>query len=89
VWDNLLFPSGGPGQLLDYSGLLFQISGGPAELNIFGNGANQLYSGYNAPPNFFSDSGTFAISAVPEPGSILLMGTLLLGVAGALKRKLG
>jgi len=34
------------------------------------------------------ENGEVSVSPVPEPGSILIMGTGLLGIAGALRRKL-
>ena len=86
-YDNQLFPSGGAAGLISYWGLLFTMAD-TSEVNIYQGGSTfDSYAGYL--PGVGSDTGTFTLTAVPEPGSILLMGTLLLGVAGALKRKLG
>jgi hypothetical protein len=88
-YDNQLFPAQAD-LLIDSWGLLFSMPG--VEINLFGNGGAvyQDYVGVSPPATFtYSSLGTFTLTAVPEPGSILLMGTLLLGVAGALKRKLG
>jgi hypothetical protein len=86
-YDNQLFPSGGAAGLISYWGLLFTMAD-TSEVNIYQGGSTfDSYAGYL--PSVGSDTGTFTLTAVPEPGSILLMGTLLLGVAGALKRKLG
>ncbi len=46
---------------------------------------------YGAPWNYTYQGGTVtsaSISSVPEPGSLMLMGTGLVGIAGAIRRKL-
>ena len=85
AYDNQLLPSGAPGGLLDVYGLLFQLLGGTVELNIFDAGS--VYVSIERAPSR-TDTGTFTLTAVPEPSTILLMGSILLGVVGALKRRL-
>ena len=51
----------------------------------FGKFPNSRYPGLGSP--YGPAIGDVSASAVPEPAAILLMGTLLLGLAGALKRK--
>ena len=84
-YDDTLIPSGVPDGLLDGDGLLFQLIGGTVELNIFYVGGGKYFA---ADSNRHDDIGTFTLTAVPEPSTILLMGTILLGVVGALKRRL-
>lgn len=75
TYDDLLFPASGPLQLLDPDGLLFSFDG--MELNLW-DGGYPFEEGWaeNTGP---SGSGSFAIT--PEPGSLLLMGSGLLGLA--------
>lgn len=90
--DNLLFPSSTP--LLDSQGFSFSAADGPDQfnVNIFNNG-----TGYFA---FFRDEDAFTAtlpvtldvssspSAVPEPSTLFLMGTGLLGAAAAFRKKI-
>jgi hypothetical protein len=83
VYDDLLFPTSGPLQLLDEDGLLFNFDG--MELNLW-DGGFPFEEGWaeNTGP---SGSGTFTIT--PEPSSFLLMGSGLLALAFMLLRKSG
>jgi hypothetical protein len=85
AYDDQLLPSGAPGGLLDAYGLLFQLLGGTVELNVCD--FSSVYHSIDRAP-YHEDTGTFTLTAVPEPSTILLMGTILLGVAGALRRRL-
>ena len=67
------------------SGFIIQTADG--QFNPYQGGGQYFES--QVPGNY--NPGTpidFTVSSVPEPTSILLMGTLMLGIAGTLKRKL-
>ncbi len=78
--DNQLFPADGPGGYLDVSGLLF--TDGTTEINIWGNGQNNPYSGWSAAGGnytYASNEGSFTLTLVPVPAASL---TGLAGLAG-------
>ncbi len=81
--DNLFFPDANPE--LDPNGLVFQLDSGSG-VNLWGNGVDN-YAMFGGSWTFW-DSGSFESSAAPEPSSLLLLGTGLLGLAGMARRRL-
>jgi hypothetical protein len=88
--DNLLFPTNA--QTLDSNGFSFSAMDGPDhfDVNVYNAG-----TGYFA---FFRDEDAFtqtlpitfnvaSASAVPEPSTLLLIGTGVLGAVGSIRRK--
>jgi hypothetical protein len=90
--DNLLFPGS---SLLDGNGLSFGTANGN-DINVFsffapgsvitpGNNFGEFVNGG------FTGVGTFSVSEnapVPEPSTLIMLGTGLLSAAGAMRRKL-
>jgi len=84
--DNVLYPAGDP--ILDVYGLAF--GSGSLTINIWGNGPGN-YSFYSYDGNYnvaYDGPGTATATAVPEPTSLLLLSSGLLGIARITARKI-
>jgi hypothetical protein len=80
LWDNLLFASE---PHFDYYGLLFSTAGGDI-VNVYVDGAQYI--------NWDQSGGTRITSGyvgdTPEPSTLLMLGTGMIGLAGVIRRKL-
>lgn len=85
--DNVLTLNSDGSFKFDDNGLAYILSNG-AQVNIYTDmlGDSEILERANG--NLSSERVTYSVAATPEPGSFLLLGTGLLGVAGVARRRL-
>lgn len=87
--DNEIFSSS---PFLDGSGLGFVLSNGTADYNIYYDSSTGIYHECTSTGPCGRGDGTvltsFTLTEIPEPGSMMLMGSGLIGLAGMVRRKL-
>jgi hypothetical protein len=96
IFDNLFYESGNSGLALDYYGMVFTLDNG-GYVGVCGTSCTTGGLPYNlnvvdATGNYTHNNEgigvTFSPAATPEPSSLMLFGTGVLGLAGAARRKL-
>jgi len=102
TYDNLFWPGGSPitatgypfyGGFLDIYGLMFNIGGGEVvDLWSIGDasgvGTGPIYGVAVAASNVALDYRRSGVSITPEPGTFVMLGSGIIGLAGILRRKI-